>query len=113
MIQSLLAGEIFLLLALLLAKCSVIYLCRRLFTPSMRGCLVLCDITVGICGLWCVGSILAVAIDCPALDLIGFQHSFCPNLVSGCSAYSLGYMSDESRFFDGKQLVLSIQSQKL
>lgn len=68
------------LVALFLTKSSVILLCRKLFSINMKKHRKLCDVMAVVCGLWCLGAILALNISCDSLQQIGYQ-TFCPNLV--------------------------------
>ncbi|KIY03305.1 uncharacterized protein Z520_01772 [Fonsecaea multimorphosa CBS 102226] len=79
--RAVLAGEIFFIISLTLAKASVTLLIRRLFSINMRKRSLVCDILLGICAVWGLASILIIAIDCPLLSLMGYQGQFCANFV--------------------------------
>ena len=81
------ASNVLAIVSMGLAKLSVIFLCRRIFGPSMKSHIVLCDVAVGIAALWFLGSILAVSIDCGALEVIGYSGKFCSGLVSEVQSY--------------------------
>lgn len=69
------------LFTLFFTKCAVIVLCRRLFSINMRQHRIICDATVGIVALWCVGSIMGAVVSCGKLDRIGFEGQICSNMV--------------------------------
>ncbi|KIW61215.1 hypothetical protein, variant [Exophiala xenobiotica] len=58
------ASDVLFLLAIFVAKCSVIMLTRRLFAAQQHQKRGMCEITMGLCAAWCLGSILAVTIGC-------------------------------------------------
>ncbi|KIX00816.1 uncharacterized protein Z518_09881 [Rhinocladiella mackenziei CBS 650.93] len=74
------ASDVLFLLAIFVAKCSVVWLTRRLFAASQHQKRGLCEITIGLCAAWCLGSILAVTIGCNAESAI---HSDTEGRCSG------------------------------
>ncbi|OAP62853.1 hypothetical protein AYL99_02080 [Fonsecaea erecta] len=85
----LLASIVMFLLALFLTKACVIILCRKLFSINMKRHRTLCDTMTVLCGLWCVGAILALTIDCDSLQQLGYHTSFCPTLTKRWSAVAV------------------------
>lgn len=80
--QSLRAGDVFFLLALFVGKCTSIWLCRRLFAVGQHRNHLYCEVAIGACGLWCLGSIIAVVAGCSATDVIRAGTGKCSGLVS-------------------------------
>ncbi|KIW90865.1 uncharacterized protein Z519_08648 [Cladophialophora bantiana CBS 173.52] len=85
----LLASVILFLVTLFLTKSCVILLCRKLFSINMKRHRMLCDTMTVICGLWCLGAILAVTIDCDSLQQLGYRTDFCPTLTKRWSAVAV------------------------
>lgn len=78
------------LFTLFFTKCAVIVLCRRLFSINMRQHRIICDATVGIVALWCVGSIMGAVVSCGKLDRIGFMGQSCSNMVCTFASSAAG-----------------------
>lgn len=79
------AAQLLALLALGLAKCSVLALMLRVFTPEggltkgYRTCFAI----LFLCILWAVGAVVAVSVHCDGATLLTMQNEvFCPNQVS-------------------------------
>lgn len=68
-------------MTLFLTKCSVIFLCRRLFSVNMSRHIFLCDVATGVSALWCIASIITLLVQCDATQRIGVEGSQCPNTV--------------------------------
>ncbi|KIV95883.1 hypothetical protein PV10_03484 [Exophiala mesophila] len=73
-------------LTLAFTKISVVALCRRLFSLSMKKHLLVCDIAAALCGLWAVGSIIAVTVSCDSFHQIGYNTSFCSGMTGRWTA---------------------------
>ncbi|ETI29384.1 hypothetical protein G647_01837 [Cladophialophora carrionii CBS 160.54] len=80
--RSLRAGDVFFLLALFVGKCSAIWLCRRLFALGQHRNLLFCEVTMALCALWCVGSIIAVTTGCTSTEVIRAVQGRCSGLVT-------------------------------
>ncbi|KIW34857.1 uncharacterized protein PV07_01605 [Cladophialophora immunda] len=80
--KSLRAGDVLFLLALFGGKCSAIWLCRRLFAVGQHQKHRYCEITIAICGLWCVGSIIAATAGCTSSEVIRSGSEKCSGLVT-------------------------------
>lgn len=78
------ASNSLILLTLFFSKCTVIYLCRRLLgdNVNVRRRLMLCDTMTAASGLWCLGSIIALAVGCGPLGQLGYHTQFCSGLVT-------------------------------
>ncbi|OAP65571.1 hypothetical protein AYL99_01543 [Fonsecaea erecta] len=87
--RSVLAGEIFFIMSLTLAKASVTLLIRRLFSINMQKRALVCDLFLGVCAIWGLASILIIAIDCPLLSLMGYHGRFCANFVARWEAIGI------------------------
>lgn len=75
------AAVVLYFVALFLTKATVVVLCRKLFSFNMKRSRLMCDVVIGICGLWCLGAILGLTIGCDSLDQIGYETTFCHDLV--------------------------------
>ena len=88
--EALIVGRLFvasntlILLTLLFSKGTVIYLCRRLLgdNVNVRGRVMLCNILTAASSLWCVGSIITLAVGCGPLGQLGYHTQFCSGLVT-------------------------------
>ncbi|OAP56218.1 hypothetical protein AYL99_09397 [Fonsecaea erecta] len=80
--NSLRAGDVLFLLALFGGKSSAIWLCRRLFAVGQHEKHLYCEITIAICGVWCLGSILAATVGCTATEVIRSGPEKCSGLVT-------------------------------
>ncbi|KIY03997.1 uncharacterized protein Z520_00689 [Fonsecaea multimorphosa CBS 102226] len=87
--RMLVASIVLFLITLFLTKTCVILLCRKLFSINMKRHRTLCDTMTVICGLWCVGAILALTIDCSSIQQLGYHTSFCPTLTKRWSAVAV------------------------
>lgn len=87
------AGDVLFLLAIFLDKSSVILLTRRLFATSQHQKRLLCEITIGLCALWWLGSTLAITIECNSYGAI-HSNVGCPGLVQLDSTTSPGTLAD-------------------
>ncbi|OAL37090.1 hypothetical protein AYO20_03567 [Fonsecaea nubica] len=85
----LLASIVLFLVDLFLTKSCVILLCRKLFSINMKRHRTLCDTMTVVCGLWCIGAILALTIDCDSLQQLGYNTSFCPTLTKRWTAVAV------------------------
>jgi hypothetical protein len=80
--QCIRAGDILFLLAIFVAKCSVIMLTRRLFAAQQHRKRFMCEITMGLCAAWWLGSVLAVTIGCNSSGAIHAESAgSCSGLV--------------------------------
>jgi hypothetical protein len=85
--QCIRAGDILFLLAIFVAKCSVIMLTRRLFAAQQHQKRFMCEITMGLCAAWCLGSVLTVTIGCDSSGSIHAESGgSCSGLVHRPSA---------------------------
>ncbi|EXJ59770.1 hypothetical protein A1O7_03917 [Cladophialophora yegresii CBS 114405] len=80
--RSLRASDVFFLLALFVGKCSAIWLCRRLFALGQHRNLRFCELTMALCAIWCVGSIIAVTAGCSSTEVIRAGQEHCSGLVT-------------------------------
>ena len=85
--QLVIASELLFFATLVLTKCSIVALFRRLFSIDMNRHLILCDVVSGICVAWGLGAILTATINCNPLAQIGYERPFCSNLVCPPSPY--------------------------
>ncbi|GAB7352979.1 hypothetical protein MBLNU459_g3546t2 [Dothideomycetes sp. NU459] len=70
--QAVLASNCLFVVALGLSKCSVICFMKRLFTRELRSAWIICNIALGMVGLWTLASILILTIGCgPASNVAG------------------------------------------
>lgn len=84
--QCIRASDVLFLLAIFVAKCSVIMLTRRLFAAQQHQKRGMCEITMGMCAAWCLGSILAVTIGCNSSGAIHSESGGrCSGLVCRAS----------------------------
>lgn len=86
--QLLRASDVFFLLALFVAKASVIWLCRRLFAVGQHEKHLLCEIMIGVSAVWCVGALLAANVGCTATEVTGAHGQTCSGLVSLTNPWS-------------------------
>ena len=70
-----LSSQILLLVALMLSKSSLVLLLRRIFSGDMLQHLIVCDVLLGVCVAWGIGSMLAVSVGCSPSTLIDGQCS--------------------------------------
>ncbi|ORY59964.1 uncharacterized protein BCR38DRAFT_443484 [Pseudomassariella vexata] len=75
--KSFFAVELLSILALCLAKCSVIALMLRMFAIKMWKNL-LCAVLLFLAAAWGVGSIIGLAINCSAVDILTDNNTQCP-----------------------------------
>lgn len=47
----------------------------------MKKHLLVCDIAAAVCGVWAIGSIIAVTVSCDSFQQIGYNTSFCSSMV--------------------------------
>lgn len=80
--QLLRASDVFLLLALFVAKTSVIWLCRRLFAVGQHERHLLCEIMIGVSAVWCVGALIGANAGCTATEATRAHGQTCSGLVS-------------------------------
>ncbi|KAF1812168.1 hypothetical protein P152DRAFT_487593 [Eremomyces bilateralis CBS 781.70] len=74
-----LTSQIFFILTIALAKCSVILLIRRLFSLDMESHRRWCHIMLVVVSVWGLASVLALSIDCGPRQVLGIGGSFCSN----------------------------------
>lgn len=84
--DSLSASQILLLLSHALTKCSVVLLIRRLFARYYGIFRTISNVTLGLCMLWGVASVIAIVAGCSSQHLLaGTPSSICPHDVSRLS----------------------------
>lgn len=60
----------------------MIILCRRLFSVNQKLPRILCELLLGVSGIWCLGSILTITIGCNAKAAIGLDSGTCSGLLT-------------------------------
>lgn len=79
--EAMLAHDALLIVSRFLTKCSVIFLCRRLFSINMKRRIFLCDVATGVSTLWCVAALLTLLVQCDLFQRIGYDGPHCHNTV--------------------------------
>ncbi len=105
--QLLVASDVFLLLALFMAKCSVIWLCRRLFAIGQHQQHRLCEGMGALSALWCLAGLLTVNVGCTGTEMIRAGDEKCSGLVCGdeaAVAREQSMLTNDSRLHDGLSL---------
>ncbi|KAF2265809.1 hypothetical protein CC78DRAFT_567379 [Lojkania enalia] len=80
--QAAFASQIFVIITLALSKCSVIFLIRRVFTRDMKHFWLICNIFLGIVGVWGITSCFLIGAGCHPSDYVP------PNGNRTCPAFS-------------------------
>ena len=103
-LQLTMASEALVVLGLALAKCSVLFLVRRI--GSTRS--LLCEMLLGMSVLWGLASVMAITIDCSPSQIIG-ESGFCTYQASRSSAESLSVADEQCSFSAGNSLLYLIR----
>ena len=104
LLQLTMASEALVVLGLALAKCSVLFLIRRI--GSTRS--LLCDMLLGMSVLWGLASVMAITIDCSPSHIIG-ENGFCSYQASRSCAEILSVADEQCSSFAGNSSLYLIQ----